>query len=552
VSAERDIPAAPVIAGRLRLDLVPTGEPGFWQDAAGDTFMEDAPEHAFAPRDSALRPAREGQRTPRDERHPPRPLGEDAYHGPAGAFVRHLEPATEADPAAVLIQTLVMFGNALGRQAGFQVGFTEHWTNESTVIVGLTSSGRKGTGADLPRHAIGKADETWRGRIANGGLVSGEGVIFHVRDEEWGRRKAKKGEQADVDGWVTELADEGVADKRLMIVEPEFSSVLRVLRRETNTLVGVLRGAWDGLSPLRVLAKNSANIATGAHVSTIGHITEHELRAELAETEAFSGFANRQLWVCSDRSKLLPDGPPVVGMTEHVERFARALDRSDLPKLLERDEGARELWHCVYPSLTAGREGVFGAATSRAEAHVARLAVIYAALDRDVCVRVEHLRAALEVWRYCEESAAFIFGGRLEDPVAERLLQALKSAPEGLTKRQMRDVLGHHVKADRMDVALGFLAARDLADGHAEPTGGRPRELWKPRARGAKPQDAAQSPADASSHRSSSPAAAPAEVEQSTLEEVAAGAAGGMKGRPATTAEEAELERARHKFGDLS
>jgi len=31
-----------------------------------------------------------------------------------------------------------------------------------------------------------------------------------------------------------------------------------------------------------------------------------------------------------------------------------------------------------------------------------------------------------------------------------------------------------------------------------------------------------------------------------------AGPAGGMNGRPATTAEEAELERARHKFGDLS
>lgn len=110
----------------------------------------DGSGEGFAPPNGALRPASEGEQDSGGRSHPPKRLGEDAFHGPAGRFVKHVEPSTEADPAAVLVQTLVMFGSALGRQAGFKVGFGEHFCNEFAVIVGTTSSGRKGTGAELP------------------------------------------------------------------------------------------------------------------------------------------------------------------------------------------------------------------------------------------------------------------------------------------------------------------------------------------------------------------------------------------------------------------
>ena len=42
-------------------------------------------------------------------------LGERAFHGLAGEFVKVLSPHTEADPAALLVQTLVAFGAAVGR-----------------------------------------------------------------------------------------------------------------------------------------------------------------------------------------------------------------------------------------------------------------------------------------------------------------------------------------------------------------------------------------------------------------------------------------------------
>ena len=37
-------------------------------------------------------------------------------------------------------------------------------------------------------------------------------------------------------------------------------------------------------------------------------------------------------------------------------------------------------------------------------------------LDRSGVVEVEHLRAAIAVWDYCEASAAYIFGGKVGDP----------------------------------------------------------------------------------------------------------------------------------------
>src|SRR5688572_9104999 len=47
----------------------------------------------------------------------PEPLSKAAFHGIAGEWTSRLDPHTEADPAALLIQLLVSFGNAIGHSA---------------------------------------------------------------------------------------------------------------------------------------------------------------------------------------------------------------------------------------------------------------------------------------------------------------------------------------------------------------------------------------------------------------------------------------------------
>jgi hypothetical protein len=60
----------------------------------------------------------------------PRPvLGADAFHGFAGELVRTIEPHTEADPAAILLQFLVVFGNMVGRKRYYLIESDRHYPN---------------------------------------------------------------------------------------------------------------------------------------------------------------------------------------------------------------------------------------------------------------------------------------------------------------------------------------------------------------------------------------------------------------------------------------
>ena len=83
-------------------------------------------------------------------------------------------------------------------------------------------------------------------------------------------------------------------DKRLLVVEAEFGSTLRMMERDGNVLTATLRQAWDG-EDLRILTKSKAAKATNVHVSLLGHVTREELLKFLTETEQANGFANRVL-----------------------------------------------------------------------------------------------------------------------------------------------------------------------------------------------------------------------------------------------------------------
>ncbi len=75
----------------------------------------------------------------------PAPPKEEAYYGLAGDIVRLIAPHSEADPVALLVQTLGMFGSIIGRSAHFTAEADKHFMNIFSVLVGVTSKGRKGT-----------------------------------------------------------------------------------------------------------------------------------------------------------------------------------------------------------------------------------------------------------------------------------------------------------------------------------------------------------------------------------------------------------------------
>jgi hypothetical protein len=275
------------------------------------------------------------------------------------------------------------------------------------------------------------------------------------------------------------LSDKGAEDKRLLAVEPEFSAVLRVAGREGNTLSEQLRRAWDG-NDLRTLTKNSPLCATAPHISLLGHITRDELRRELSELYAANGFANRFLFVCVRRSKFLPHGGmvPDFTLTALVGRVRKALDAARRRTTIYRDEETNRAWEHVYAELTAERPGMVGAITARAEAHVLRLSLLYALLDGGEAIRLPHLAAALAVWRYAEASAQCIFGDATGDPIADRVLSALR-ANGPMTQTEINELFGRHVSAARLGAALETLVQAGKIRSQRIETGGRPSTLWE-------------------------------------------------------------------------
>ena len=398
----------------------------------------------------------------------PAPLSPAAFSGLAGTFVHRILPETEADPAALLIQFLAAFGNAINRRAHALADGSYHALNIFATIVGPTSKSRKRTSWTHVYRVFYHAAEEWAKNSVTGGLSSGEGLICNVRDHI---SKSVKGEK--------QVVDEGVSDKRLFVCEEEFASVLKVMAREGNTLSTVLRSAWHS-GKLSTMVKNNPARATGAHISVIGHITRQELRRLLTETESANGFGNRFLWLLVKRSKILPEGGQTPAVADIVEGLQDALEFARATDEITRTEAARKLWVEIYPALSEGKPGLVGALTARSEAQVLRLSCIYALLDCSRDVDVPHLKAALEVWRYCEDSARLIFESGTGNKDADRILQALKVAGEsGLSKTQLvHDVFNRHATRFEIDEALRLLHELNLAHCKQENTPRRRLERW--------------------------------------------------------------------------
>lgn len=395
-----------------------------------------------------------------------------ALHGIAGEFVRLIEPNTESDPAAILIQFLVAFGALVGRGPHYRVEGNEHYTNLYILMIGATSKSRKGTSWGRVRSIFERIPD-WKPHVS--GLSSGEGLKYHVRDPREDTKQSNAGEL------VTAIVDEGVTDKRLLVVESEFASALRAAQRQGNTLSATIREGWDS-GNLRTLTKHDPITATGAHITIIGHITADELRTELTATDTANGFANRFLFIAVKRSKHLPFGGDDADDGE-LEAFAiRLRELAEGARTRHRvgmTADARTVWATVYPDLSEGHGGLHGAVTARAEAQAIRIALIYALLDGAAEIDTPHLMAALAVWQYADATAKHVFGASLGDRTADEIARRLNQAADtGLTRTEISDAFRRHKTSEQIGCALDLLRRKGRATCETVRTDGRPIELW--------------------------------------------------------------------------
>ncbi len=378
-----------------------------------------------------------------------------AYRGIAKDFIDLATRDSEADPAAILGTLIVRFGVEVGPETYMNVGDTKHRARTATVVVGASGKSRKGTSGKPVARLFDLVDVDshtpyFPSRASKGPFSSGEGIIYAIRDAvtKWDSK-----DQCEV------VVDPGIEDKRLFVLDEEFGGVLANTKREGNTLSMIIRQAWDS-GNFDPLTKNNKTTATGGHVGWVSHITLQELHAKLNESEGFNGFANRILWVCAKRTKLIPDPQPMPEqeLLEIQKRLIRILRQVRGGKVIKMTAAARQAWQDhYYADLTEDRPGLMGCVTNRGEAQSLRLAMIYCLLDGETEISLDHLKAGIAFWDYCRQSAAYIFHGRQTDTTAQTIIEALKKGPLSGTK--IHQLFNNHVSKDRLEIALSELIA---------------------------------------------------------------------------------------------
>ena len=327
-----------------------------------------------------------------------------------------------------------------------------------TLLLGRTGSGRKGEATAISELFMRQARPEF-GDLTVGGLSSGEGLIERIRD--------------------------GVRDdKRLLVIEPEFTAVMARSRREGSTLATVQRQAWEGRA-LSVLNRKEFG-ASSSHVAVIGHVAPREFRLRLAETDMAGGTYNRYLPVYVERAKLLPipEGLHEQLIAAQAGKLAAAIGRAAKVGAVQLGRDATDLWTGeLYPEFAGADDDddrAYSEFTRRAAPYCLRIGGLYAALDGRALIGKDDLAAAGALVRYSLASARYVLGSAHRDPRMDRLTRALTAAGEaGLTLTAISALFSRNLPAAVLAELLGeLLASRSYEEIQAQ-TGGRAATLYR-------------------------------------------------------------------------
>ena len=111
-------------------------------------------------------------------------LADAALYGVAGLAVCGLAPHSEAHPAAILLQLLAAFGNAVGPAPHCMVDATRHGLNLFVVLVGESSKARKGTSWNQIRRLFAEVDRPWVAERVTTARLTPAALIYALRDQQ--------------------------------------------------------------------------------------------------------------------------------------------------------------------------------------------------------------------------------------------------------------------------------------------------------------------------------------------------------------------------------
>jgi len=351
-------------------------------------------------------------------------------YGPVGEMVKKAVQYSESHPAGVYLDLLVSLGNAFGRNPYFNINSTPHHTNEFLVRVGSTSKSRKGGGRDIANHIMGLVDFEWLHKRTMSGFGSGEAVINEIRDaSQQNVRNRQKGA-----GDFKLITVPGVNDKRLCVRAGEIAGTFEVASRPGSLISVILRDGWDGNPLMNVVKGKTDGLSNSVsckepHLSVSADCTKEELIDKMPENSAENGFGNRFLYCYVYRTKKCPHGGPELVWAGEITHLQEVIQFAKTQRCVGLCKAAEKLWTRMYQEIEdeADIPGLAGKMVARGAAHVRRLALIFAVIDKSPVIASKHLKAAKRIWDYCLESARYIFGGVTKDQA--KIVRHLEKGP---------------------------------------------------------------------------------------------------------------------------
>jgi len=408
-------------------------------------------------------------------------IKQEAFHSISSDFVNTATKNSEASKIAIAVNVMAFFCATIGRCICQWIGDNKIHCRPFFLIVGKSGKARKGTAEALPKRVFQRVDELLREKEQNhlslnvhsGGLSSGEGIGYAIRDPS------------------TDGTDQGIVDKRLLVIEPEFSNVLANCRRETSTLSAVIRNLFDGrdLSPL---TKTNRTRATKPHVVIVSHTTIHELMKKIGALEINNGLLNRFLICFVQRERFMP--LPEKTKEEDIDRLANwvvtilefidnevAKQNGEL-EIAMSDE-AKQVWEKVYPVLSSDTFGDVGVLLARSEVYARMLAMIFTLLDKKTTIEICHIKAAIYWIDYCGASVRYLFQKAQESQIEQLsdTIISLLQKDRQMTRTEINNALNRHTMANEIAQALEHLLTQSppRISQTKEETNGRPKVIYK-------------------------------------------------------------------------
>ncbi|WP_146531809.1 DUF3987 domain-containing protein [Vibrio cyclitrophicus] len=393
-------------------------------------------------------------------------LPPEGRYGILSQIATALSRGTEAHFEAIVMTLMSILSISIPRDrkvTPFGAGVTEHRLN--LVMLARTGEG-KGLSDDQVSALIDTANKLAGNNdscgfplyapITSGGLASGEGLSNHLRD--------------------TNTPEDD--DKRLVMIEAEFQSVLSKCNAKDSILSATIRKLFDGKT-LTSMTKSDPYTCTDPHVAIVGHITPKEFSKELSNSSVTNGFANRFpiYRLFGKEGEAFPHTTKQVVLDELAEQLNEILywANSDNEQL-EFTECYKERYKAEYKTLRSlgPNDSVEQSLMTRASHYATMYAMMFAICDKTNQVNENHLNAALAWIEYWHSSVRYTFNTEREAHVAERkeqmadiVLAAIKTLCEQgksnqITRTPLKNYLGRAWNSKLISESLITLQERPI------------------------------------------------------------------------------------------